>query len=157
MVCKKGGSTDPVNMVLELLSECKDMGFDPKAGDTGYCVLDSDFVASKNKQIALADKIARDNALSLIVSSPCFEIWYLCHYDYSTKLLVRIKKSLMYLKIKFLSMIKTRKICTSYFGQYWIMLFRMQRDWRNIIFKVERFHIQLNLCQAQKCTALLKL
>jgi hypothetical protein len=81
----KGGSTDPVNMVSELLSECKDMGFDPKAGDKGYCVLDSDFVASKNKQIASADKIAKDNALSLIVSSPCFEIWYLCHYDYSTK------------------------------------------------------------------------
>ena len=81
----KGGSTDPVNMVSELLSECKDMGYDPKAGDTAYCVLDSDFVASKNKQIAVADKKAEENELSLIVSSPCFEIWYLCHYDYSTK------------------------------------------------------------------------
>jgi len=81
----KGGSTDPVNMVSELLSECKDMGFDPEAGDMAYCVLDSDFVASKNNQIALADKKAEANDLSLIVSSPCFEIWYLCHYDYSTK------------------------------------------------------------------------
>lgn len=81
----KGGSTDPVNMVSELLSECKDMGFDPEAGDTAYCVLDSDFAASKNIQIALADKKAEANDLSLIVSSPCFEIWYLCHYDYSTK------------------------------------------------------------------------
>ena len=33
----------------------------------------------------LADKKAEANDLSLIVSSPCFEIWYLCHYDYSTK------------------------------------------------------------------------
>ena len=81
----KGGSTDPVNMVSELLFECKDMGFDPEAGDTAYCVLDSDFAASKNIQIALADKKAEANDLSLIVSSPCFEIWYLCHYDYSTK------------------------------------------------------------------------
>lgn len=81
----KGGSTDPVNMVSELLSECKDMGFDPEAGDTAYCVLDSDFAVSKNNQIALADKKAVANDLSLIVSSPCFEIWYLCHYDYSTK------------------------------------------------------------------------
>ena len=81
----KGGSTDPVNMVSELLSECKYMGFDPEAGDMAYCVLDSDFLASKNKQIALADKKAEANDLSLIVSSPCFEIWYLCHYDYSTK------------------------------------------------------------------------
>ncbi len=81
----KGGATDPVNMVSELLFECKDMGFDPEAGDTAYCVLDSDFAASKNIQIALADKKAESNDLSLIVSSPCFEIWYLCHYDYSTK------------------------------------------------------------------------
>ena len=81
----KGGSTDPVNMVSELLSECRDMGYDSDAGDTAYCVLDSDFVASKNKQIALADKKAEDNEILLIVSSPCFEIWYLCHYDYSTK------------------------------------------------------------------------
>ena len=72
-------------MVSELLSECKDMGFDSEAGDMAYCVLDSDFLASKNKQIALADKKAEANDLSLIVLSPCFEIWYLCHYDYSTK------------------------------------------------------------------------
>lgn len=81
----KGGSTDPVNMVSELLSECKDMGFDPEAGDMAYCVLDSDFSINKNNQMALADKKAKKNDLSLIVSSPCFEIWYLCHYDYSTK------------------------------------------------------------------------
>ena len=82
----KGGSTDPVNMVSELLSECKDMGFDPEAGDMAYCVLDSDFSINKNNQMALADKKAKKNDLSLIVSSPCFEIWYLCHYEYSTKI-----------------------------------------------------------------------
>ena len=81
----KGCSTDPVNMVSELLSECKDMGFDPEVGDMAYCVLDSDFAVSKNKQMALADKKAAANDLSLIVSSPSFEIWYLCHYGYSTK------------------------------------------------------------------------
>ena len=81
----KGGSTDPVNMVSELLSECKDMGFDPEAGDMAYCVIDSDFSINKNNQMALADKKAKKNDLSLIVSSPCFEIWYLCHYEYSTK------------------------------------------------------------------------
>ena len=81
----KGGSTDPVNMVSELLSECKDMGFDPETGDMAYCVIDSDFSINKNNQMALADKKAKKNDLSLIVSSPCFEIWYLCHYEYSTK------------------------------------------------------------------------
>lgn len=81
----KGGSTDPVSMVSELLSECKDMGFDSEAGDVAYCVLDSDFAVTKNNQLALADKKAEANEISLIVSSPCFEIWYLCHFDYSTK------------------------------------------------------------------------
>ena len=81
----KGGSTDPVSMVSELLSECKDMGFDSEAGDVAYCVLDSDFAVIKNNQLALADKKAEANEISLIVSSPCFEIWYLCHFDYSTK------------------------------------------------------------------------
>ena len=81
----RGRSTDPVSMLSELLIECKEYGFDSKAGDKAYCVFDSDFVDSKNKQIASADKIAKKNNLSLIVSSPCFEIWYLCHYEYSTK------------------------------------------------------------------------
>lgn len=81
----KGGSTDPVNMVSELIYECKEMGFDSEVGDIAYCVLDSDFLVKKNKQLAIADKKAEANEISLIVSSPCFEIWYLCHYDYSTR------------------------------------------------------------------------
>lgn len=81
----KGGSTDPVNMVSELLSKCNEMGFDSEVGDEAFCVLDSDFDANKNNQLSLADKKAKKNGLSLIVSSPCFEVWFLCHYGYSAK------------------------------------------------------------------------
>lgn len=59
-----GGATDPVNMVSELLSECKERGFDSKAGDVAYCVLDSEFDANKNNQLALAEKKAVKNNLS---------------------------------------------------------------------------------------------
>ena len=77
-------------MVSELLSECKDMGFDSEAGDMAYCVLDSDFLASKNKQIALADKkasqIIKDSGYatsSNYVDKLCsiIERWNLTKYD----------------------------------------------------------------------------
>lgn len=77
-------------MVSELLSECKDMGFDSEAGDMAYCVLDSDFLASKNKQIALADKkasqIIKDSGYatsSNYVDKLCsiIERWNLTQYD----------------------------------------------------------------------------
>ncbi len=100
IIFSKGGATDPVNMVSELLSECKERGFDSKAGDVAYCVLDSDFDANKNNQLALAEKKAVKNNLSMIVSGPCFEIWFLCHYGYSTKVFSKNEDVINELKIK---------------------------------------------------------
>lgn len=31
-------------------------------------------------------KLARQNNISVFLSNPCFEIWYLLHFRYSTKL-----------------------------------------------------------------------
>ncbi len=38
----------------------------------------------KNIQIKRADELSEGN-IKVIVSSPCFEIWYLCHYSSSTR------------------------------------------------------------------------
>lgn len=75
-----GNYTDPVNMVHALKSR-----LDSDYGDIGVCLIDSDFKESKNIQIARADKIAAENGMEVIVSSPCFEIWFLCHYSASTR------------------------------------------------------------------------
>ncbi|MDO4488588.1 MAG: RloB family protein [Eubacteriales bacterium] len=81
----KGRATDPLGMISELIREMKEIDFQPDMGDKAYCVLDSDFLDIKNEQIAIADKKACSNNINVIVSAPCFEVWYLCHFLYSTK------------------------------------------------------------------------
>lgn len=77
-----GNYTDPVKMVKQLVSEFER---DSMEGDIGFCLVDSDFDSSKNRQLEKADKLVRNTNIKVIVSSPCFEIWYICHYVYSTK------------------------------------------------------------------------
>ena len=81
----QGISTDPVNMVDELISEMKEKGFASDLGDLSFCLIDSDLAAWKNSKIYEADILAKENEITVIVSSPCFEIWFLCHYSYSTR------------------------------------------------------------------------
>lgn len=81
----KGSATHPEGMVSELLREIKEIDFQPTLGDKAYCVFDSDFDECKNEQIAKAEKRAKTKDIDVIVSSPCFEIWYLCHFICSTK------------------------------------------------------------------------
>lgn len=80
-----GDYTDPVNMVRVLIQKYHEDEMSPDYGDKGYCLVDSDFVQSKNEQIACADKMAAQNNCEVLVSSPCFEIWFLCHYGATTK------------------------------------------------------------------------
>lgn len=80
-----GNYTDPVNMVRALIKEYKKKELDVEDGDAGYCLIDSDFADTKNIQIALADRIAERYGMRILVSGPCFEIWYLCHYGASTR------------------------------------------------------------------------
>lgn len=79
-----GNYTDPVNMVNALRRTFDDLGLDATAGDVAYCLVDSDLDPKKDKQIACADAKAGDG-IKMIVSCPCFEIWYVCHYTKSTR------------------------------------------------------------------------
>ena len=53
-------------------------------GDAAFCLVDSDVDPAKNSQLEKADSEATDG-IKLVVSSPCFEIWYLCHFSASTR------------------------------------------------------------------------
>lgn len=75
-----GKHTDPKNMVAELGRFMNDGGFDQKSGDTAYCLIDADTNPDKDLIIAEADKQAKKKSIRLIVSAPCFEVWFLCHY-----------------------------------------------------------------------------
>lgn len=79
----KGNETDPPGMMRQLAAQVrKDEA--TRTIDAAYCLADSDLDARKDKQLKQADKIAAKSECStkieLLVSSPCFEIWYLCHF-----------------------------------------------------------------------------
>jgi len=80
----KSSATDPENMARALVSECVENDFNPNF-DLGYSIFDTDFAESKNIQIKNAQKIIdrQKLPLQLIISSPCYEIWYICHFIYS--------------------------------------------------------------------------
>ena len=80
-----GNSTDPINMVNELITECKEQDFDPELGDKAYCLIDSDIKPDKDSKIAQAEAKAIKKNVEVIVSNPCFEQWFMCHFGYSTK------------------------------------------------------------------------
>ena len=93
----KGNETDPENMMKQLVKQydSDDLG----DGDLAVCLVDADFNSSKDAQLKAADKlIPKGKNIKLIVSNPCFEIWFICHYIYTTRGYTSIDDVLNYLK-----------------------------------------------------------
>lgn len=79
-----GSETDPVNIVKQTIQEVKKLGLDLNEDDRAYCIFDTDNNTSKNSQIKEAVMIAQENNIGVITSSPCIELWFLLHYEYTT-------------------------------------------------------------------------
>lgn len=79
-----GNYTDPVNMVRALRKEYDDLGLDEEWGDMAFCLVDSDTNPAKDRQLEKADAEA-EGRIDVVVSSPCFEVWYLCHFTASAR------------------------------------------------------------------------
>ena len=78
-------STDPVNLMNSLINTAKEMDLSEEYEDKAFCLVDADVNPKKDRQISQADKIAESSKIaSLIVSNPCFEIWFLCHHGCSS-------------------------------------------------------------------------
>ncbi len=82
----KGNNTDPVGVVEDLLKSAKQEELDLKDGDMLACFIDVDLKKGRDQELRAAMKLARQNNISVLLSNPCFEIWYLLHFRYSTKL-----------------------------------------------------------------------
>ncbi|MBR6410198.1 MAG: RloB domain-containing protein [Clostridia bacterium] len=80
-----GNFTDPVKMVNQLKSEYQDLELDAELGDKAFCLIDSDTDPAKDNQIREADGKA-GKTIRVLVSSPCFEVWYLCHFSASARM-----------------------------------------------------------------------
>ena len=81
-ILASGSSTDPEGMLDKLDRFWKDHDMDLKKGDKGFVVLDLD---CNDQKATLIKKLENGSKFShFIVSNPCFEIWFLLHYRYTT-------------------------------------------------------------------------
>lgn len=80
----KGNNTDPLKLVQMLIKEISEMGLDLQNDDVAYCIFDTDTDPNKNKIIEEAIQLAKKNNIKVITSSPCVELWFLLHYDYTS-------------------------------------------------------------------------
>lgn len=82
-----GNETDPINLVKQTIQKNNELALSLTEDDKAYCIFDADIKPNKNKQIISAIKLAKDNNIIPIVSTPCVELWFLLHYEYTTAMI----------------------------------------------------------------------
>jgi predicted small metal-binding protein len=82
-----GNETDPINLVKQTIKQVKSLALVLSDDDMAFCVFDTDTTIEKNKQIDVAIKLAKKHKIVPIISSPCVEIWFLLHYEYTTSVM----------------------------------------------------------------------
>lgn len=80
----KGNNTDPLKLVKMLVKEINELELNLCEDDRAYLVFDTDMDINKNKMINDALRLARDNNIKVITSTPSIELWFLLHYEYTT-------------------------------------------------------------------------
>lgn len=80
----KGDCTDPLNLVKMLVKGIEELNLDLKNGDAAYCVFDTDTDPNKNTIITKAINLAKRHNIQVITSTPCIELWFLLHCQYTT-------------------------------------------------------------------------
>lgn len=77
--------TDPIRIVEATARQIVKDDIDLKDGDLAFCAIDTDMNPEKQDQIDVAIELAKRQQIEVILSNPCFEIWFLQHFRYSTK------------------------------------------------------------------------
>ena len=85
VIVARGNDTDPLQVAEHLKEEMKDCDFNPDLGDLAFAFVDHDLKVGKDAAVASAEESLADTEAKLIVSNPCFEVWFLAHYRYTTK------------------------------------------------------------------------
>lgn len=80
----KGNDTDPLKLVKSLNKEIIKRELDLKNGDITFCIFDTDEDPKKNKLIYEAKQYAEKKGIIMIASTPCVELWFLLHYEYTS-------------------------------------------------------------------------
>ena len=80
---KAGHLTDPTKLAESIRKRWDAEEADVRTGDMAFVVVDLDNKESKAKEIQQLE--AKSSVEKFIVSNPSFEVWYLLHYEYSTR------------------------------------------------------------------------
>lgn len=79
---KTGHDTDPSGLLKSVEKYWEDNQLSKDLGDKAYILMDIDCNEARVKQIKKAMIDFRNT--KYILSNPCFEIWFLLHYEYTT-------------------------------------------------------------------------
>ena len=79
----RGNNTDPVKIVQDAINSAQKEELDYEYGDRAVAIFDVDF--GKEKQIRDEINLANSNNVEVFLSNPCFEVWLLLHFRFSTK------------------------------------------------------------------------
>ena len=80
-----GNDTDAVNIVKSTIKKARAEGISNRNGDFSVSIFDLDTEKSKENQYLRAKAIAEGKNIMLITSNPCFELWFLEHFCFTTK------------------------------------------------------------------------
>lgn len=80
-----GNETDPVKIVRNTIKKVKDEELSFKDGDLAISIFDLDMDRAKEDQLNQAKALSQAKSIGLVTSNPCFEIWYLEHFGYTSK------------------------------------------------------------------------
>ena len=80
---KAGHLTDPTKLAESIRKRWDVEDADVRTGDMAFVIVDLDNKESKAKEIQRLE--AKNSIEKFIVSNPSFEVWYLLHYEYSTR------------------------------------------------------------------------
>lgn len=85
IVFAPGNKTDPIGIINETIRAKKESDLDLKKGDICCCLLDTDVEAKKKDLFEIIKKKAEKSKIEVLFSNPTFEIWYILHFNYTTK------------------------------------------------------------------------
>ena len=80
---KAGNLTDPTKLAESIRKRWDAEDADVRTGDMAFVVVDLDNKESKAKEIQQLE--AKNRVEKFIVSNPSFEVWFLLHFEYSTR------------------------------------------------------------------------
>jgi hypothetical protein len=83
IISARGNNTDPVKIVNDAIISSIKEELDFGNGDRAFAVFDTDY--GKEEVIRKSLQLAHANNIEVILSNPCFEVWLLLHFRYSTK------------------------------------------------------------------------